>query len=94
MASMIVRHRVKDFPAWKKVLDGHASIRESMGCRRARLLRGIADARGLAVVPERDGAEGARRLASAPCTAHARNDAGVLNTPGYYCLEMREAVES
>jgi hypothetical protein len=39
MALVIIRHKVKDFTAWKKVFDGHASAQSPSGISNPRLFR-------------------------------------------------------
>jgi len=39
MAVMIVRHKVKDFAAWKSAFDGHRAAQSGAGLSNARVLR-------------------------------------------------------
>ena len=43
MGLVIVRHKVKDFAAWKRVFDDHASARGSAGLSNTRLFRSTWD---------------------------------------------------
>jgi hypothetical protein len=43
MALVIIRHKVKDFAAWKKVFYGHASAQSASGLSNPRLFRSADD---------------------------------------------------
>jgi hypothetical protein len=45
MALVIVRHKVKDFAAWKNAFDAHASARGTAGLSNTRLYRSVDDPR-------------------------------------------------
>ena len=45
MGLLIVRHKAKDFAAWKKAFDGHAAAQKAAGLTQPRLFRS-ADERG------------------------------------------------
>ena len=43
MGLVIVRHKVKDFAAWKRAFEDHASARGTAGLSNARLFRSADD---------------------------------------------------
>ena len=43
MGLLIVRHKVKDFAAWKKAFDGHAAAQKAAGLTQPRLFRSADD---------------------------------------------------
>ncbi|MDH3492947.1 MAG: antibiotic biosynthesis monooxygenase [Acidobacteriota bacterium] len=87
MANMLIRHRVDDYDAWKKVFDEFIDTRRAAGEKSWRIWRTDDDANNLVLLFGWDTIENAKAFfASAELKATMEN-AGVAEPPEVYFLE-------
>jgi heme-degrading monooxygenase HmoA len=73
----VVRHRVGDFDAWKKVYDGFGLIQAEHGVRAHQVLRSIEDPNDVIVTHTFDSREAAAGFFAMPELKAAMSEAGV-----------------
>ena len=73
----LVRHRVGDFDAWRKVYDGFAPIQAEHGVLRDQVLRSIENPNEVIVTHAFDSPEAARAFFAMPELKEAMDQAGV-----------------
>lgn len=73
----LVRHRVGDFDAWKKVYDGFAPIQAEHGVLRDQVLRSTENPNDVIVTHAFDSREAARAFFEMPELKEAMSQAGV-----------------
>ena len=73
----LVRHRVADFDAWRKVYDDFAPIQTEHGVRAHQVLRSIENPNDLIVTHTFDSPEAARAFFATPELKEAMSQAGV-----------------
>ena len=73
----LVRHRVGDFDAWRKVYDGFAPIQAEHGVRAHQVLRSIEDPNDVTVEHTFDSPEDVKTFFAMPELKTAMSDAGV-----------------
>jgi heme-degrading monooxygenase HmoA len=81
MAGMLVQHKVKDFPNWKKVYDAQAELRVSSGMLSDQIYRDASDQNQLIVIFKWDSVENAQKFAQSPELKAAMEKAGVEGRP-------------
>jgi hypothetical protein len=87
---LIVRHRVRDFDAWKPVFDEHQPLREQHGGRRHWVYRSLDDPNDLTVSVEFASRDQAERFVAHPSLREAMSRAGVEGTPDFSFVEESE----
>jgi hypothetical protein len=87
MLHMLVRHRVKEFDAWKAVFDAHAASQREAGLFVRRILRNADDPDELFLLFEVEDFDRARAFLTSPDVPGAQADSGVLDAPDVYFLE-------
>ena len=73
----LVRHRVADFDAWKKVYDGFAPVQAERGVQSHQVLRSIESPNEVIVTHTFDSPEVARAFFATPELKEAMSKAGV-----------------
>jgi quinol monooxygenase YgiN len=73
----LVRHRVADFDAWRKVYDGFAPIQAEHGVHAHQVLRSIENPNDVTVEHTFDSPEAAREFFARPELKEAMSKAGV-----------------
>ena len=73
----LVRHRVDDFDAWKKVYDGFAPIQAEHGVQGHEVLRSIENPNDVIVTHRFDSREAARAFFAMPELKEAMSQGGV-----------------
>jgi quinol monooxygenase YgiN len=73
----LVRHRVADFDAWKKVYDAFAPVQAEHGVNAHQVLRSIEDPNDVTVTHTFDSREAAREFFATPELQQAMTQAGV-----------------
>jgi hypothetical protein len=81
MATMIVKHRVANFDAWKKVFEAHNETRKAHGWVSHLVLRDATDPNVVTIINRMKDLDGAKRYASAPGLKEAMMSAGVQGPP-------------
>ena len=92
MPYITIRHKVKDYDAWKPLFDAHGATRAAAGCKGGHLLRSVDDPNEVVIFFEWDTMENARRFASSPDLKEAMEQAGVVDQPDVYFLENVESL--
>ncbi len=90
MSVVIIRHKVKDFAAWKIAYDAHKPVRDKAGLAKSKVLRSAGDANEVVLIF--DGADIGKTkefMASADVQA-AMQAAGVTDKPDVYFLDPVE----
>jgi hypothetical protein len=80
-ATLIVRHPVKDFAAWKVVYDEVGTLRDHHGCTNQRVLHAPEDANDVLAIHEFPSVGQAQAFASDPALKAAMERAGVAGPP-------------
>ena len=86
MGLVIVRHKVKDFAAWKRSFDEHASARGAAGLSNARLLRSVDDPSEVVLLLDTDDIAKAKQFIASPDLKAAMTAAGVVDKPDVWVL--------
>jgi len=81
MSTVIIRHRVADFDAWKPVFDEHGAVRREHGLQDASLLRDEDDPNTVTILLTTDDTAGAREFLSSDNLREAMQNAGVVSEP-------------
>ena len=89
---MLVRHKVKDFTAWKKVFDGHIGKRNEAGLTEKYLLRGVGDPNEVIILYEARDIAKAKAFSESPDLRDRMKEAGVIDKPDIYFLTEEKAV--
>ena len=81
MATVAVRHAVKDFDAWRVAYDEHGTVRKQHGCTGDRVLRDEQDANQVLVLTEWPSLDAAHAFAGDPSLPEVMQRAGVQGAP-------------
>jgi len=92
MPYITIRHKIKDYDAWKPKFDAHGPTRAAAGCKGGHLLRGIDDPNEVVIFFEWDTLENARKFTASPELKAAMKEAGVIDKPDVYFLENQESL--
>lgn len=88
MPTLLIRHRVEDYAAWKAAFDQHATARRANGSQGGRLFRNVADPNDVVILLAWDLLERARLFADSDDLREAMARAGVTTpTPDIWFLE-------
>lgn len=83
---MLVRHKIKDFNAWKHSYDAHAPMREASGLKEKYLLRNDLDQKEVIVLFTAEDLDRAKAFAASDDLRQAMQNAGVTDMPDVYFL--------
>ena len=81
MTHIFVRHRVNDYPAWKKVFDEFVDTRRAMGEKSFQVLQKDEDTNNIFLVFTWDSAENARKFFDSEKLKETMGHAGVAEKP-------------
>ena len=87
MPYVSVRHKVKDYAAWKSAFDAFAENRKAGGEKHYWILHPIDDPNDLVLFFEWDTVENAQAFLSSPQLRETMGEAGVLEAPEVDFLE-------
>lgn len=90
MSVVIIRHKVKDFAAWKKAFDAHKPVREEAGLIRSKVFRSAGDANEVVLIFDGADIEKTKAFMASPDVQDAIKAAGVTGTPDVYFLNAAE----
>lgn len=79
--TLIVRHTVADYDAWRSVYEEVGDLRDKHGCTAERVLRLPADGNDVAVIHDFPTVEAAESFAADPELGAAMQRAGVAGPP-------------
>ncbi len=86
---LLVRHRVRDYGAWKPIFDEHQIVREKHGATRHWLYRSTEDPNDLILTVEFPTTEAAQGFVADPSLKEAMDRAGVEGPPTIiFCTEI------
>jgi heme-degrading monooxygenase HmoA len=87
MAHLLIRHKVKDYPAWKEVFDGFIDTRKAGGEKTYQILHTDNDSNNLVAIFEWDSLENAKKFTLSSELKDTMGKAGVAEQPEIYFLE-------
>ena len=87
MGMMIVRHKVKDYDAWRPVFDADMKAQEAAGLTRPRVLRSADDPNELVILFDDMETAAAKEFAASDELKQKMMAAGVIDQPTIYFLE-------
>ena len=94
MATLIVRHTVKDYNAWKRVYDEFTPTRTKMGVTGAAVYRDASDPNTLIVTHQFKDLKAAKAFADSEELKSAMANAGVAGAPQIWFTEEIEKTSS
>jgi hypothetical protein len=80
-ATLVVRHTVSDYSAWKKVYDEVGTLRSKHGCTAERVLRAPSNPNDVLVTHDFPSLAQAESFAGDPALGEAMKNAGVAGAP-------------
>jgi quinol monooxygenase YgiN len=80
-ATMIVRHQVQDYSAWRAVYDSLEDLRQNYGCTGAEVMTDPGDKNDVFVIHRFPGVEAAQAFAGSSELKEAMGRAGVTGAP-------------
>jgi hypothetical protein len=83
---MLVRHKVRNFSAWKPAYDAHLSKRAQAGLTEEHLLRGTSDANEVVLLFRVEDLGRAKTFAESTDLRETMTKAGVVDRPDIYFL--------
>ena len=86
MATIIVRHKVKDYASWKAGYDDHGPARRAAGCQGTVVYRSADDPNQVVIVLEWDSLENAQKFAGSDELREKMQEVGVADQPDMYFL--------
>ena len=90
MANLFIRHKVKDYTAWKATFDGFIETRRAGGEKSHQIFHPDDDPNNLLLLFEWDSLANARAFMTNPELKEAMGEAGVIEAPEAYFLEEYE----
>lgn len=94
MTSIIVRHTVDDYDAWKPYFDDHESTRQEYGLRGYRLFADGEDPNDLTMVFDWDSMENAQAFLEESDLKEVMAEAGVVGEPEVSFVEELESTSA
>jgi hypothetical protein len=91
LSYMLVRHKVKDFTAWKRVFDAHLPKRIEAGITEKYLFRSEKDMNEVIILYEVRDLVLARKFAESTDLRETMEKAGVIDKPDIYFLNEEKA---
>lgn len=85
-AFMLIRHKVRDFKAWKVGYDAHQPKRVEAGLTEKYLLRGADDANEVVILFEAQDLNRAKAFAASADLRERMQEVGVVDKPDIYFL--------
>jgi len=87
MKHMLVRHKVADFEAWKKIFDSHAGAQKDAGLVLENLMRNTKDPNEIFLFFTVTDPDAAHAFVNAPAAYEAKDESGVLDEPDCWYLD-------
>lgn len=87
MSYILIRHKVADFSAWKKVYDAHLPLRQKAGLKQNQLLRGANGSNEVVILFTTSDVNRAKEFAEAEELRLTMQKAGVIGRPEVSFLE-------
>jgi heme-degrading monooxygenase HmoA len=87
MTTMLIKHHVKDYKAWRKGFDSFQDFRSAQGSLGSKVYRDVDDPSGITVLLTWDKLDNAKKYAQSPELKSAMEKAGVDVKPMVSFLE-------
>jgi quinol monooxygenase YgiN len=87
MAHLLIKHKVKDYPRWKKIFDEFKDTRKAGGEKSYEIFHPEDDPKNLLAIFEWDNLANAKKFVVSPELKAAMSNAGVVEQPEVYYLE-------
>lgn len=87
MSYILIRHKVADYPAWKKAYDAHLPLRQKAGLKQNQLLHGANGSNEVVILFSTDNLERAKEFAESEELRLTMQKAGVIGRPDVSFLE-------
>jgi hypothetical protein len=87
MSTVVVRHTVKDFDAWKPYYDGHAAVRKSYGIKDDGIYRDASDSRNVVLIFQVDDYDRANEFFASDDLRETMQKAGVISAPSVWVVD-------
>ena len=88
---ILIRHKVSDYEAWKRVFEDHSVTRASHGSLGGRLFRNADDSSEVVMLLEVEDLDRAREFVASDDLREKMAEAGVSDQPDVYFLAPEEA---
>ena len=88
MGLVIIRHKVRDFAAWKKAFDAHAGAQKAAGLTNPRVYRSADDRNETVVLFDASDMSKAKAFGTGADLKSTMQAAGVTDQPTVYLLEQ------
>ncbi len=88
MVYLLVRNKVKDFDRWKSVFEAHGESRRQNGSKGGYFFRNTSDPNETIFLLEWDSLENARGFANSEGARATLAQAGLLDKPDVYFLDL------
>lgn len=88
---MLIRHKVNDFTAWKRIYDAHLPKRIEATLREKYLFRGVSDPNEVIILFEATNLDRAKKFTESTDLRETMQKAGVLDKPDIYFLNEEKA---
>lgn len=92
-AALVVKHRVADFDAWKKVFDSMTPVRKKHGWLGHTVLRDAQDPNVVTIINRVKDLDGAKRYGASPEIKDAMKAGGVQGPPEISFLEEADELK-
>jgi hypothetical protein len=83
---VLVRHKVRDFSAWKKGFDAHLPKRQEAGLEDMHVLRGASEPNEVFILYKAADMAKAKAFGESPDLRDTMQKAGVVDKPDFYFL--------
>ena len=93
MATMIVRHTVRDFASWKSIFDQHAATRKAAGSQGGQLFQAAGNPNDVTIMFHWDTLDNARKFSESPDLKSTMEKAGVTGPPQIQFLQNEAKLE-
>jgi hypothetical protein len=90
MGMLVIRHKVKDYSAWRPAFDRHASAQRSAGLTDPHVFRSSDDQNEVVIFFNTNDTAKARDFVASPDLKSTMAKAGVVDRPTFYFLESAE----
>jgi len=87
MAIVLVHFRVTDQAKWRETFDGHASLRQSVGCTGTHIFYNAHDPNDVFINMQWDTEENFQKAMANPEIQKAMADSGLVGAPDFWFLE-------
>ena len=94
MATLIIRHKVKDYNTWKQAYASHGQVRSEHGFGKSTVRRYLDDPNHLIITFDVNDMEKAKAFCASPDLAQRMKEAGVVDEPKFFYLDDGESFSS